>query len=212
MTDREFVRSFINDFCIARVEPGSKELPAYGGRGYYTWQFYLRQALFDPRILDIIVKDFLSRYEQPIKAGDMQLCGVESSSTPLLTGIAIACRARGYDANVFSIRKEQKAYGKRNWIEGSVIPNITIPAMMVDDIISPTHKTAIHGATILKQEGILMAPHVYALVHKTIKPAYPFSPADRITLSGQTVVVGSMFCLNDFDLELKTYRERKHND
>jgi orotate phosphoribosyltransferase len=172
------------------------------GTGYYTWQFYLRQALFNPVVLNLITQDFLSKYEAPIKAGHFQLCGVESSSTPMLTAIAIACRVRGYDVDVFSIRKTQKGYGRRNWIEGKVAKNKV--AMLIDDIVSSTHKTAIHGASILYNEGIPMASHAYALVYKTSTPQN-----DRIKLLGKNVTVGFMFNLNDFNLSLKSYQQRK---
>jgi hypothetical protein len=171
--DAEYVRNFINDRCIARVPPGSKRLPAYNNQGFYTWQFYLREALFNPRVLSIIVRDFLMQYEEHLKTGNIQLCGVESSSTPLLTGIAIACAARGYDVNIFSIRKEQKTYGRRNWIEGKVMPNKF--AMLVDDIISDSHKTAIHGATILADHGIEPANCTYAVCSKATSWKTPSS-------------------------------------
>lgn len=201
---REFVRNYINDNCIARVVPGSKELPSYMGQGsgYYTWQFYLREALFNPKILSIVVQDFLSKYEKPIKAGVIQLCGVESASTPLLTGIAIACHNRGYDVNVFSIRKEQKPYGKKNWLEGKVMENKV--AMLIDDLTSTSHKTAIHGASVLHNHAIPIANHIYAMVFKTDKPEN-----NKIKLLGREIIVSSMFNLNDFDMELAAYQRSK---
>lgn len=202
--DRMFVRDYINDNCIVRVEPGSKELPSYmnQGSGYYTWQFYLREAFFNPKILDIVVQDFLARYEELIKSDTIQLCGVESASTPLLTAIAIACSIRGYDINIFSIRKERKTYGKKNWLEGRVLDNK--PAMIIDDIVSETHKTACHAANVLYNQAIPIADHCYATVHKTDKPEN-----DKIRLLYRTLTVGSMFCLNDFDLYLKDYSQKK---
>jgi orotate phosphoribosyltransferase len=199
-----FVRNFINDNCIARVEPGSRQLPSFQnqGSGYYTWQFYLREALFNPKVLDIVVQDFLSKYEKPLKADTIQLCGVESASTPLLTGIAIACRNRGYDINVFSIRKEQKPYGKRNWLEGKVIENKL--AMLVDDLTSMSHKTAIHGASVLFNHAVPIANHIYAMVFKSDTPQN-----NKINLLGREVTVSSMFNLTHFDLELATYQKNK---
>lgn len=202
--DWEFARSYINDNCIARVEPGSKKLPSYMGQGsgYYTWQFYLREALFNPRILSIIVMDFLSKYEAPLKAGVVQLCGVESASTPLLTAIAIACHNRGYDVNVFSIRKEQKPYGKKNWLEGKVVENKV--AMLIDDLTSTSHKTAIHGASVLHNHAIPIANHIYAVVFKTDKPEN-----NKIKLLDRDIFVSSMFDLNDFNMELAAYQRSK---
>jgi orotate phosphoribosyltransferase len=203
-SDREYARRFINDNCIARVRPGSKELPSYKnqGSGYYTWQFYLREALFNPRILDLIVKDFLTKFEKPIKDGTIQICGVESASTPLLTGIAIACRHRGYAANVFSIRKDQKPYGKQNWLEGKVEDNKI--AMIVDDLISENHKTSMHAAAILFNQGVPFANYIYAMVYKTQKPEN-----NKIKLLNRDVTISSMFSLKDFDMDLETYLKKK---
>lgn len=205
-TQREFVRRYINDNCIARVAPGSKELPSYQnqGNGYYTWQFYLREAFFNPKVLNVIVMDFLSKFEEPIKAGTIQLCGVESASTPLLTAIAIAALNRGYEVNIFSIRKEQKPYGKKNWIEGKVAENKV--AMLVDDLTSMSHKTAIHGASVLYNHAIPIANHMYASVYKTDKPEN-----NKIKLIGREVTVSSMFSLKDFDMELAAYQDKKLN-
>lgn len=198
LSDREFARKFINDNCIARVPEGSKELPSYKGQGtgYYRWQFYLRAALFNPKILNIVVQDFLLKYEEPIKAGAIQLCGVESASTPLLTSIAIACHNRGYGVNVFSIRKEQKPYGKRNWLEGTVQDNKI--AMLVDDLTSTSHKTAIHGASVLHNHEIPIADHMYAMVFKSFEPQN-----NKIKLLGRDTTVSFMFSSKDFDLYFK---------
>jgi hypothetical protein len=84
----EFVRRYINDNCIVRVAPGSKALPSYmnQGNGYYTWQFYLREALFNPMILNIVVKDFMTQHEE-LQDRKLQLCGIERISAAG-TGIA----------------------------------------------------------------------------------------------------------------------------
>lgn len=199
-----FARRFINDNCIARVPPGSKALPSYMGQGtgYYTWQFYLREALFNPRILNIVVADFMAKYEATIKEGHIQLAGVESASTPILTGIAIAAHQRGHNLNVFSIRKEQKPYGKKNWVEGKVEDNKMV--MLIDDLTSTSHKTAIHAASVLFNHAIPVANHIYAMVFKSKTPQ-----DNRIKLLGRDVAVGYMFSLNDFDLELADYEKNK---
>jgi len=204
LKDRVYARKFINDNCIARVEPGSKKLPSYQGQhgGYYTWQFYLREAFFNPRVLNIVVQDFLSKYEKPIQEGIIQLCGVESASTPLLTGIALECHRRGYEVNVFSIRKEQKPYGRKNWLEGKVLEDKY--AMMVDDLTSLSHKTSIHGASVLYNHAIPILNHIYAMVFKTDTPEN-----NKIKLLGRDVTVSSMFSLTDFDMQLADYERNK---
>ena len=199
-----YARNYINDNCIARVRPGSKALPSYMGQGtgYYTWQFYLREALFNPRVLELVVQDFMSKYGEAIRAGTIQLCGVESASTPILTGIAIAARNNGHDVNVFSIRKEQKPYGKKNWIEGKVLNNKL--AMMIDDLTSPSHKTTNHGVAVLFNHAIPIADHIYAMVYKTSNPE-----ENTIKLLGRKTTVSYMFNLTHFDLELADYERNR---
>ncbi len=196
--DRQYVRKFINDNCIARVPEGSTDLPSYKGQGtgYYRWQFYLREALFNPLVLHVIVQDFMLKYSEILRTGRFQLCGVESASTPFLTGIAIACQNAGYPVNIFSIRKEQKPYGRKNWLEGKVFKDRY--AIMVDDVVSSSHKTAIHGAKILAEQNVPMADRIHALVYKTYKPYL-----NKIKLQGRNIDVSYMFSLNDFNLYLK---------
>lgn len=204
MTDKEFARNFVNDHCIARVPPGSHDLPSYKaqGTGYYRWQFYPRAALYHPVILNLIVRDLLDVYEDAIKAG-YQLCGVEAASSPILTGALLECHRRGYDANIFSIRKEQKPYGLCNWIEGRYYLNK--PALLVDDVTSERHKTTVHAAKILAMHHVPIAPFSYTFIFKTKTPDM------KIKLEGQTITVASLFNLNDFDLYLEDYHKRQAN-
>ena len=199
--EKEFARTFINDHCIARVAAGSHDLPSYKGQGtgFYRWQFYPRAALYHPVILDIIVRDFLDVYADAVKAR-YQLCGVEAASSPILTGILLECHRRGYDADIFSIRKEQKPYGLRNWIEGDFRRDR--PALLVDDVTSELHKTSVHAAKILTLHGIQLTPFSYTFIFKTKTPEM------KIKLQGRTVTVASLFNLNDFDLYLEDYQKR----
>lgn len=201
VNERDWVRDFINDHCIVRVPPGSKDLLAHPGTGgWYEWQFYLRAALFEPRVLRAVTVDFLDRYAGPLSTGAVQLAGVESASTPLLTAFALASAAAGCPVNVFSIRKERKAYGLRNWIEGRALQDV--PALLVDDIVSEAHATAIHGANVLADHGIPLASRAYALVYKTMEPERP------IRLLGHDVTIDAPFSLRDFNLTVAEYNRR----
>lgn len=196
----KYARDYINDNCIARVPKGSKDLPSRNatGTGYYRWQFYLREALFNPRIIRTIVNDFFGKYGPLLRSGAVQLAGVESASTPLLTAFALEAERAGYPLNVFSIRKEQKAYGRRNWIEGKVLPDV--PVLLVDDIISRIHYTMLHALKILKEHDIPTTDHMYCCVYKTPHPQ------DLIVKDGMSYEVGFMFAMYNFDLCLEDYR------
>ena len=201
--ERKFARDFINDRCIVRVRAGSRRFPAFNGKGinFYRWQFYPRAALLHPFILYVAVRDFLDRYEDYVKDGKVQLCGVEAASSPLLTGIGIECYRRGYPVPTFLIRKERKPYGLMNWIEGIYYRDR--PAMMVDDVISETHKTAFHAMNILRDHDIEIADRAYCFIHKT------HDAEKNINLWGQQITGHSLFNLNDFDLLLEDYEKAK---
>lgn len=190
----DYARRYINDHCIARVPKGSQELLAKGGNGFYRWQFYLRAALFNPRILRLVVNDFFAKFGDLMRDNSVQLVGVESAAVPLLTALALEADRCGCPVNVFAIRKEAKAYGKRNWIEGEYSNK---PALLVDDLVSPNHYTVLHAMKIMGQHGIETVPHIYAPIYKTRHPR------DPIECCGKTYRVEHMFCLNDFDLLLE---------
>lgn len=186
-----YARNFINDHCIARVPKGSQELLAKGGKGFYRWQFYLREALFNPRILRLVVNDLFAKHGDLVRSGSVQLAGVESAAVPLLTALALEAERCGCPVNVFAIRKEAKAYGKRNWLEGAPSEK---PALLVDDLVSPNHYTVLHAMRIMRQHGIEPASHIYAPIYKT------HSPLDAIECCDKTFSISHMFSLNDFDL------------
>ena len=89
-----------------------------------------------------------------------------------------------------------------NWLEGRVLKDK--PAMMIDDLTSMVHKTAIHGATILRDHEIPLADYIYAMVFKTDTP-----DNTKIRLLGREITVSSMFNLTHFDLELEAYQKNK---
>jgi len=142
---RETLRQLINDNCIYRVPPGSKELPWMEGNGHYGWQFYLRKAVLDPKAIQLIAADFWRRYAPYFKANPFQVAGVEAAAVPILTAIIWHGFERfGFEVNGFTIRKERKKYGLQNLIEG--IPS-SEPVLFVDDLTSPAHNAFWHFVT-----------------------------------------------------------------
>ena len=62
---------------------------------------------------------------------DFQLSGLETASTPMIVGIPIYAQVFGVNLNGFSIRKEQKTYAMKNWLEGGATEQ---PVMLMDDL------------------------------------------------------------------------------
>ena len=78
-------------------------------------------------------------------------------------------------------------------------------AMLIDDLVSGSHKTAIHASSVLYNQAVPMADRLYAMVYKTKEPEN-----NKIKLMGREVTVSSMFNLNHFDLELAAYQNSKN--
>jgi orotate phosphoribosyltransferase len=186
------VRDIINTECIVRVPSGSKELPALGGKGYYTWQFYLRRALLDPFCLKVICNDFWNKNTELFKQQSFQLAGVESAAVPLITALILSGERRGYKVNAFTIRKARKEYGKRNFVEGN--PS-TEPVLFIDDLTSSEHNAFWHAIHVIGQEKLMLCSIGYVLVLKNKE-----EESRIIKTSLGNVTIQSLFNLNDFAL------------
>lgn len=192
------VRDIINNECIARVPSGSKELPSIDGKGFYTWQFYLRRAVLDPICLQVLCDDFWYKNESNFKQQPFQIAGVESAAVPMITAIVLNGAERGHNVNAFTIRKERKAYGLRNLIEGRAN---SYPVLFVDDLTSPQHNAFWHTIYAIKTIGLKLNGLGYVLVLK--------KKADEsriIETSLGNIVIESLFTLSDFSMTLEDYQ------
>jgi orotate phosphoribosyltransferase len=201
LDDILILRNKINDYGICRVPLNSKELPAMNGQGYYTWQFYLRPVLLDAHSLKTICNDFWRRYAKVFETSPFQIAGVETASVPIITALICSSAERGYALNAFTIRKERKAYGRRNVIEG--VPN-ELPVLFVDDLTSSMHSAFWHAIQVLSEHRLSLCEHAYVVVRKQMREVSPC-----IATSIGTVVVQSPFALDDFSLELAAYQEER---
>jgi len=195
------LRDTINDKCIVRVPNGSKELPALDGQGYYTWQFYLRRVLLDPRCLQLICEDFWNRFEQLFELEPFQLAGVESAAVPLITALIMDGARRNLDVGAFTVRKNRKTYGLRNLIEGSPSDR---PVLFVDDLTSPQHNAFWHVIHAISLSSLRLNGRGYVLVRKQNAEASPM-----IATSLGDVKIDSLFTLTDFSMTLEDYDREK---
>ena len=67
---------------------------------------------------------------------------MESASVPIITALIIGGARRGYRVNAFTVRKERKACGKRNLIEGTPSEE---PVFFIDDLASPQYNAFWHA-------------------------------------------------------------------
>lgn len=202
MDDRslKYVRGLINDTCIQRVPKNSRELPKMGGGGFYTWQFYLRNALLDPTCLRLIGEDFWNKNEGLFREKQFQVAGLESACVPLVVAIVMEAAKRGIKVNAFTIRKTRKEYGLRNIIEGCPTSE---PVFFVDDLTSPQHNAFWAVMNVLQLQGLKINLFGYVLVLK--KHA---TESRIIETSMGYMTVQSLFTLSDFDLTFEEYQNK----
>jgi orotate phosphoribosyltransferase len=189
---RAKLRQYINSHCIARVPKGSKELPSLEGRGFYTWQFYLRRALLEADFLEFIGADFWDRFESIYQQRRFQLAGVESAALPVIITILMEAKRRNIEVSAFTIRKERKRYGKRNVIEGQPT---SCPVLFVDDLSSPQHNAFWHAVNVIGSADLTMFEHGYVVIMKGRS-----DETRTITTSIGNVTLSSIFTLDDFEL------------
>ena len=154
-----FLQDYINQYCIVRNTRMQGKAPGT----FYTWQFYLRRGLFNATFLRHLNICFLYTIHKDIGHFDFQLAGMETASTPMLSALPILAEAYGVALNSFSIRKERKAYGLKNWIEGR--PN-DLPVLLIDDL-SNSQMSMAQAYQVLINEKIPCLKHTFTLVNKT---------------------------------------------
>lgn len=181
------IREFINDNCIFRCPPGYylKGIPA--GHAY-SWQFYLRKAIFHKAVGPLIAEWFVNQHTPGV-----QYAAMETAGPPLLSAMQTYSYfdIEGTNDTLipgFSIRKNQKEYGLFNWIEGC--PE-DLPVVILDDIANS--KTSIMRAKDICASYGLTVVGALTIVNKK----------DNSDVSG--IDVRSMFNASDFDLTWDSY-------
>ncbi len=126
-------REFIDDHCIFRSPPGTGLLISKYGH-IKTWQVYMQTAVLDQEFAQRVSWLFWHIFAPLFKKQPFQLCGCESGASPLVCSLQRTALAAGVAVNVFSIKKEAKTYGIKNWCEGGILKDV--PVLMVDDVVA----------------------------------------------------------------------------
>ena len=163
---KNWMRKYIDDYCIIRtgkeidyVMPGKKP------GTHYTWQFYLRRGLFDPIFLSTLSQMFIYKVEREIGHFNFQLSGLETAATPMLASIPLVAKGFGINLNSFVVKKEQKTYGTKNWIEGR--PDKNKPVMIIDDLCDSS--TSIKKAKLIcEQQEMEVMKVVFVIICKNM--------------------------------------------
>ena len=164
---KNWMREYIDHYCLVRT---GKEIDyVMDGKKpgtHYTWQFYLRRGLFDPVFLSTLSQMFIYKVEREIGHFNFQLSGLETGATPMLAAIPLVLKGFDINLNSFVVRKEQKTYGIKNWIEGR--PNTKLPVMIIDDLCS-TSRAMAQAKKVLEDHNLEVLKHVFTIVNKWSK-------------------------------------------
>ncbi len=153
MDTREYLRTEIEHRGIYRCEPGTR-IPAKAKDKYYTWQFYLRRCMYDPKFTNAAA-DLLVLL---LSSHDVQVGACEDAG--IVLGMAIAERL---GTPMFSIKKQPKAYGLQNKLEGRLTGQ---PVLLVDDLAG-SQATLRSSRQMLTMMNITMATEYVTLINKT---------------------------------------------
>jgi orotate phosphoribosyltransferase len=189
----EWVYHYIDQRCIVRNTKMAGKMPG----STYTWMFYLRNGLFNPKFLINISQLFIYHMERIDSKFNFQITGLETASTPLLVSIPMVASVMGIDINSFVVRKSRKEYGLLNIVEG--MPNNKL-AIMIDDLCNSSRSLA-QCLHTLHAENIPVANVAFAIVNKSNKSVHDESRLVTDMYLPKEVRVISLFTLDDFDLD-----------
>lgn len=159
-------KDFIDTRCIVRRDR-SNPLPGKAPGSSYTWMFYLRRGLYSSEFACATAKMFWYRVAQERGKLPFQIAGLESGAVPILAAIALTGKLLyGIEVNTFSIRKEQKQYGLKNWIEGTPIPDL--PVMLVDDLCNSSTSMR-RSFDVCIEHGLPICTQAFCIVNKVNK-------------------------------------------
>jgi orotate phosphoribosyltransferase len=110
--------------------------------------------------------------------------------------VARAALDCGFPLATFIVRKEQKSYGRMNWIEG--MPN-SAPVALTDDLCNSSEALA-HAHRIVLKEKLTPARHAFVLVNKFNARQHHAQRAHSDLYLPKDYRVHSLYTLDDIGL------------
>ena len=138
----------------------------------------------------------MKRVADEIGHFDFQLSGLETASTPMIVGIPIYAQVFGVNLNGFSIRKEQKEYAMKNWLEGGATEQ---PVMLMDDL-SNSGNSLRKAYDILEWHRMDTFDTAFTLVNKVNEGVHDDN-MDKDFMLPEHIKIMSLYTLDDFDLK-----------
>ena len=182
LSDHEFLRSEIEHKGIYRCKPGTR-IPAKIQNKNYTWQFYLRRCMYDPKFLNIAAELLVKK----LGSLEVQVGACEAAGVTL--GMSIAQKLQ---IPMISIKKTPKEYGLKNILEGRLVG---LPILLVDDLAG-SQITLQNSYNLLRGFGVQVAPEYVTLVDKTVNTHDSYLKRMKLI---------SLFTCEDFKLSWADY-------
>jgi len=188
MTKWEYLQQEIEHKGIYRCEPGV-HIPAKAPNQNYTWQFYLRRCMFNPRFMLTAAELLLEKIDLTGK----QLGACEDA------GVPIACAMSHLSGvPVVSIKKARKVYGLLNFTEGPITGQ---PVVLVDDLAG-SQNTLKKAESLLKAFGVPVDTKYVTLLNKTQGTHQTYLDAELI----------SLFTCEDFAMSWDAYKTKYNKE
>lgn len=181
MNKWEYLQQQIEHHGIYRCPPGT-DIPGKKPGKIYTWQFYLRRVMFDPKFIMIAAEQILDK----VNLLNTQLGACEDAGVPLACALSMLT-----GTPMMTIKKTRKAYGLLNFTEGIITGD---PVVLVDDLAGSA-ATLRSAQSLLKTFKIPMADQYITLVNKTQGTHDTYLDAELV----------SLFTCEDFAMSWKAY-------
>lgn len=192
----EACRNHINDYSIWRTTFG-ESVPGKIDGTRYTWQFYLRRSLLDPKFQNNLSKVLEEALCPIFEQSPFQIGSCETAGVPLGMLIQTTMARCGHDVGHLIVRKSRKEYGLKNSIEGK---SNGLPVLLVDDLAGSQQTLNIAKRELILS-GIKVHPTYFALVDKSGRNGAG-THEDAYIGRGHLL---TLFNLRDFDLSRDEY-------
>lgn len=199
---RQLLFDYIDKNCLFRADPNvkyypqlphGKLLPSGPVKEGITWLFQLRRLTHNPQMLMMVGFNIAGAIVKSVMDGkehrDVQLCGLETSSLPIIAATQMALMQAGIHVNAFTVRKERKSYGLSNYVEG--IPN-EFPCVFIDDLIGSGNSMSVCLDMVYYEFGLQPAKNAYCIVQT--------SDSENYIYHDWIIKMNTLFLWKEFDL------------
>ena len=148
---------------------------------------------------------FIYKVEREIGHFDFQISGLETAATPMLSAIPLVAKGYGIDLNSFVVKKEQKQYGIRNWVEGC--PDSDLPVMIIDDLISSSNSMATANEILQEKMDLKTMDYVFGIINKRTKFVENWNLNNSVTHCVKLPYKKILYLFDCDDFNLFAYRD-----